>query len=341
MEIKKKVLVTYADNTGCGFYRIKEPYANIKSDKIDFVLGGEVLEFAYASQFDAILTQRPCDPKLKDFLVGYQEKGGVVVVETDDHINGMPIYNDTYAYWRENRVVYNQIAAIADYIHCSTPELRLITGYLSKTTVFFNAIKDVNVVNPKYELRKKYGIYFDKKVIMWGGSPSHTDTLDILKPLIKHYSTTDVLFVLVSNKGWLGQNGIHETPQCKIIDYAPLEEYKTLPSIADIFLTPLNDSEFNSCRSELKVIESAICGVPCVSSATAPYIRFNKLSDGGNLLVKKNRFRDWVGQIDRLLNNELLRIEISQKAINSVQTTYSLDNVNEQRKEWWESVFIL
>lgn len=344
MEIKKKVLATYADNEGSGTYRIKEPYTNIKSDKIDFILGGERLEFAYASQFDAILTQRPIDPKLRDFLSSFQQKGGIVVMETDDHYSGTPHYNPTYNYWREHRVVNSQIAALSDYIHCSTPELRLLVGYPSKTIVFSNAIKGSNpnyieAIVRRETLRNKYNIPLDKKVIMWGGSTSHTDTIEILAPIIKHYSLrNDIIFVIASGREWLQQNRIQEDFNVKIIDWLPVDEYKALPSIADIFLTPLNDSEFNSAKSELKCIESAVWGVPCVSSATAPYIRFNELSGGGNLLVKKNRFRDWVGQIDRLLNNPQLQINIAQKAVEAVRTTYSLDTVNKQRVEWWESI---
>lgn len=335
----KQILCCPADNEGSGFYRVTEPYSSLQVDGFNFKTIREVISSDEVDNCDALLIQRPIDPGLLNMCYKAKEQGKKVIIEVDDLISAIGPTNDTWKYWREHSKNYNSFLRMCDYIHCSTNELRKELGYPEKTFVFQNSIKEVKVDQTAYyrnKLRSQYGIPFDKKVIMWGGSTSHRDTLDLLKPIVKHYAGTDVVFVIASNKDWLAQYGITESNNVKVIGWLPLEEYTNLPAMADVFLTPLLDTKFNASKSPLKVIEAAAWGIPSVSSAISPYVEFNLSSQGGNLLVKKNRFGDWISQINRLLDDDNLYRETQEKAINAVNTTYSLTEVNRQRGEWWK-----
>lgn len=347
-KVKKRVLVLPSDENGSGWYRMIQPYGRVVSGGVVFdvkFLEGEV-DGVYLSElfggYDGILCQRVFDWGLLGHLRKFQEGGGIVVMDCDDLLMNIPSFNISRVFWDGEKLKgYREAMRICDYLHSSTEELSGAMGYRGKTCIFKNAV-DISVKlgdSAEKDFRGRLGIPMGMKVIMWGGSTGHNDTLEFLLPIIKHYSTVEgVVVVLVGNRSWMAKFGVVESESVFIIDSMELKDYLYLPAMADVFLTPLmGNLEFNRCKSELKVLESGVWGVPCVSSDVEPYRRFNVICGGGNVLVK-NKFSDWVSAINRLLiGGELYDLK-SREIYEGVSTMYNIDTVNAQRVAWWESV---
>lgn len=323
-----RVLIIYSDAESCASYRVRQPYGNIKVG-IEFKFSKDLGDAWYGENnkkmVDAVIFQRPVDPLALQFIKEFNAKGGITIVETDDDLDNVPFSNPVHEMVKGRlQNIYRECIKEAKYLHVSTPELAV--G--NKSTVFYNAIDLSKYTIP---LPQHYN------TVIWTGSSTHYDSLELIKPVIKELLKEGVNVILMSNKQWLltmfeEQEGLH------LLDYVKFDEYYVIPSMAYISLTPLPYNKFNICKSELKILESAAWKVPCVSSDIAAYRRFNKLSCGGNVLVKKERTKDWMKAIHSLLDNPFLYKSCSEKSYQCVVDHYELGVINKKRAEWWQSL---
>lgn len=324
----KTVLCCYSDTTACGRYRVIDCYSDIKSD-IKFIVSNDLsdawLHKTGNDMVNACLLQRPSQPLQLRFLREFKAEGGIVVVDTDDDLLHIPASNPVFQFIKEPaRTIYSDCLKECDYVHVTTPELCLGEKYV----VFPNAI---NLKKYNHPLSKR------NRSVMWSGSTTHSDSLELIKPVIYELANNGVDVILMSDREWL--NSIFK-PHKNIIfeDWTYFELSHLLASRCDVFLTPLPKNVFNSKKSELKVLEAAAWKVPCVSSDVAPYRRFNDVSKGGNVLVKKERTKDWLEAIYSLLDNPVKLKEHGEKSYLCVQQVYNLETVNKKRVEWWSKI---
>ncbi len=317
----KKVLVTHCgQNDGCQYYRVTDVYSSLKSEKIEFVIPKENILSDDVFNYDAILLQRPSADGISDAIKKIKERNIKVIVETDDALDLIPLSNPAHkAYSGKTLKNYKECLALADYIHTSTPELH------KKGVVFPNAV-DLN----KYTLRKST----KTRTVSWQGSPTHTDSLMLIKPVFEELLRNNVNVVLIGDGGWL--RTMFNDDAIKIVDWLPFSVSYFAPAMADICLAPLPDTAFNRAKSELRVIEAAAWGIPSVCSPVAPYNRFNTISGGGNIVVKE-KFSCWVEAIMSLLDDDKLYDYHSTKSYEAVKNFYNLELINEKRKQWWHS----
>ena len=77
----------------------------------------------------------------------------------------------------------------------------------------------------------------------------------------------------------------------KVFEYG--EVYKHF----DIVLAPLQDTKFNNCKSELKIVEASAYKKPIICSAVYPYL-YHTANDGV-LFVSRN---EWKSAIQKLVD---------------------------------------
>jgi glycosyltransferase involved in cell wall biosynthesis len=110
----------------------------------------------------------------------------------------------------------------------------------------------------------------------------------------------------------------------------PLMDYLGMLSYLetmDINLAPLElHNIFTACKSELKIFEAAIMGVPTVASATDSYA--SCITDGinGFLAVSKG---EWVEKLDLLIHDEALRHRVAEQAENDFVKRFSITAVTD------------
>jgi glycosyltransferase involved in cell wall biosynthesis len=111
----------------------------------------------------------------------------------------------------------------------------------------------------------------------------------------------------------------------------------------DVSLAPLVESFFNSCKSQLKVIEAGFHKKAIIASETNPYtidlvsaVDNGVFNDKGNALVvspRKNH-KDWAKHMKRLINNPNLVQDLGNRLYETVKVNYSLKKVCDDRVEF-------
>lgn len=320
------IIVVHGEKNACYHYRIA-PYLSIKSD-VKFTLCQQLYEsgFKDTDEIDGVVFQRPCDANILKFIKDYNKEGGITVVETDDDMLNIPYDNPVHGFVKSDHAsIYSECLKHAKYIHCSTPELS-VGG---KSTVFYNAIDLKKYINP---LPKK------EQSVFWQGSNTHADSLELIRPVIQELLNDGVNVVLINTKeGWL-EKIFKPHKNLTILNPVHFDAFYRTCSMAMVNLAPLTDNKFNRSKSELRILEAAAWKIPTVSSAVSPYIRFNKLSDGGSLIVSKERTKNWLDAIYLLLNNKEKYKECSEKSYLCVEKHYNLEVVNKQRADWWSGI---
>ena len=115
----------------------------------------------------------------------------------------------------------------------------------------------------------------------------------------------------------------------------------------DISLAPLVESNFNACKSQLKVIEAGFHKKAIIASETSPYtidlisaVDEGKFNDKGNsLLVNPRRnHKDWAKQMKRLMDNPNMIEDLGNRLYETVKDTYSLKKVCNDRVQFFKSI---
>ncbi|MBI4743223.1 MAG: hypothetical protein HY776_00055, partial [Actinobacteria bacterium] len=94
----------------------------------------------------------------------------------------------------------------------------------------------------------------------------------------------------------------------------------------DIGLAPLADTVFNRCKSDLKLLEYGILGIPSVASYTGPYI---EPIDKGYVLKARNS-KDWIKQLRKLIQDKDFYNEQSKRAKEFANSRILSDHIEER-----------
>lgn len=111
----------------------------------------------------------------------------------------------------------------------------------------------------------------------------------------------------------------------------------------DVSLVPLVDSEFNSNKSQLKIIEAGFHKKAVILSDVNPYKMdlTHSMKDGlftneGNSLMvsPKRNHKDWGKYMKKLIENPNMIIDLGERLYETVKDTYSLINVSNDRVQF-------
>ena len=209
-----------------------------------------------------------------------------------------------------------------DLLQVSTPELaELYKPFNSNIVVLENCI-DMNLYNFKRSSN-------EKPVVIWSGTKTHIDDLYQLSGCVPHNCKLIIGgFTEAQDKGLFKDH-----PDVTFLEGTTLEKYpKELVALGDIVAIPLVDNKFNACKSDIKGLEHAALGIPCVASDVAPYRRW--VDDTNGFLVKKNKTKFWIRYLQRLVDDKELREKLGAGAKKKAMERDIRKNIYR-----WESVY--
>lgn len=127
-----------------------------------------------------------------------------------------------------------------------------------------------------------------------------------------------------------------------------INEYYQHYNEVDVLLVPLEENEFNSCKSQLKVVESAFANTAIIASNFGPYTInlkhiFNKggetNEDGNAILIdRKKCHKDWVKYVTKIVNNKELLKTLQKRLHDSICNEFDLRNITQKRCEFYKKV---
>jgi glycosyltransferase involved in cell wall biosynthesis len=174
----------------------------------------------------------------------------------------------------------------------------------------------------------------DRIRIGWQGGASHYEDLQIMeKPMRKILDEFDNVDLVILGAPWKEQQ--ENFPEAEIHPWVDSDTFQLkLGSLdLDIGICPIVDSEFNKGKSNLKMIEYGVYGVPSVCSEIpdGPYNLPPGLDNGKDRVLVGNDEDDWYEALKRFVVDEEYRHQVGD---NARMTTESIYNIETQAHLW-------
>lgn len=274
-----RVLSLINTQSGCCYHRTRLPMTYLIAD-------GLVRGVPRAASFDDAVKEAdilfynrvPHGFTLEHILALRKLHGFRIVVDLDDYWRLYPGHFLGQV-WKHQRLQEQLVAnlAAADAVICTNDRLReKIIPYNGNVHVVPNAL-------PFGELQfSPDRSPSDRLRFIYAGGSSHFWDVRLLRPtmarLARETFNSEVILagtapgveIYRKMEADMGASGRLKT--FRTITYQPLESYMDLYNDGDVALAPLVGNEFNSHKSNLKVLEAGCKRMPIIVSNTGPYL---------------------------------------------------------------------
>ena len=250
-----------------------------------------------------ILFQRrniPCTAESRRILAQAGAQGNVLLQEMDDHpqISDRAV-RDNYFLFRAVSAVQTSTKYLADFLRELNPYVYLFENQLAELPA-----------------QRSYDMPSDRVTIFFGAlnrRPDWEPLMPALNEAIRRYGDR-LYFRVVSDHEFYQEiqteakvffGGVRDA---SIV--APYEHYTAALHASDIALLPLNDTEFNRAKSDLKFIEAAGHGATVLAS---PTVYAGSVHDGETGLIFRNP-KEFAQKLDLLIKRSDLRRTLAENA---------------------------
>lgn len=309
-------------DSGPGFHRIIVPLLNMPDEDV-YITNNVKEEDFEKKKPKAIYYNRLIGDDILKLQSKYQFK---IVVDIDDYWELGPDHI-LYQYHYENRVNEHQIKhfRIADIVTTTHERLaEKIYPYNKNVVVLPNSIPKNNPYFPVVKTTSRY------KRVFWQGSVTHEKDIALLANPVKRLDKNKFMMVMAGYMQgediWdrmvsMYTNGLKLNGS--ILQGLPPHLYYSNYQYADVCVCPLVENQFNSFKSNLKILEAAHSCLPVIASHVHPYLNMP-----GVMYVHNSRhWFNWINAPKDLH-------EIYAKELKSfVDKYYNFDEINLKRKE--------
>lgn len=263
--MKKILALLYNPTDTCSYYRAGGVFPDLtRRMDIDIRVGvwdNIFLDWQNILEYDLIFMQRPFDNRAVT-IASYSKNLGIPVwVDYDDELLSVPCENPhAEKYGPESRSNIKHLLNMADAVSVTTGALKryyeqfVNNGFIE---VIPNAFNDY-IYRQRPILRKR------EQRIIWRGGRSHEYDVytvgDQINRAMQDFPAWEFYFM-----GFLpwyldGRKNLFHIKETDILFYFN----KLLERASTLMITPLNDSLFNRCKSNIAFIEAAFTGSVCL-----------------------------------------------------------------------------
>lgn len=305
-----KIFGWMADHSGCGWYRIILPLGTLReAGKVQTRFGGRMLEDDWdADIFVAQRTHRPGPSQVLQRLAK-APNGPLVVYELDDDLLSVGSDNPAAKVFNEPDTRANIVTNIraAHLVTVSTePLAEKVAKFNPNVVVLPNCVFGEM-------LDWRHGGYADRFTIGWQGSPTHDrDWSEAARAVAAWFRRNRDVNPPVE------MHTIGAVPK----DFPQLHRHRHTPwspdlpryymSIDwDVALAPLHGSTFNRSKSDIRVLEAAMLGIPVVASRVPAYER---TIEAGEFGILASTPKEWQQALYALMTDPVAYRQMSDKA---------------------------
>jgi glycosyltransferase involved in cell wall biosynthesis len=342
-----KVLALWEGMGGVEYHRLYTPLKRLQIDYPDDITVSISQNFErngipHLSNYDLVIFNRWLGDNHYEILHYLAKNNIKYIVDIDDYWV-LPKHHPTYKYFREHKLKQQIIDGIryADGVTTTTDYLaKKIAKYNHNVQVLPNAL---DLTDDQWLATPQDREYF---TFGWVGGLTHSNDIMILSEAIERICNEhdNVRFVLC---GWMANNYIWDSilykfngnnpvlrPQVLVSHAQQPNEYGNFYRLFDCALAPLEQNEWNSCKSELKIIEAAAYGLPVIASGVEPYLQH--LNNAG-VKFCLNTPDEWYKAIKQAMD--------SQPKVNQIRGTanqvycnqhHNLEAINKDRLEFYQ-----
>lgn len=346
-DTKPNIVYVPKDTQGCGFYRMLMPANYIKKSGLANVevtydlLNKNLFDWAHI-----IVLQRPTSLDIAEFIQYYRANGKKIIFEIDDYMQGILPSNPAKPFWEAvggmiSRGMY--CLSLCNAATVSTPRLQkeysfynpniyCLPNYIDKE------LWELPIKNKEfYEARKEDDIIR----IGWEGCVGHRQDLElvakVLEDLVEEYKGKVhlVMFGFAPLDIFLKLPNMHQT--CSDCGHSgPLEYYPTVPLLEyptrlremafDIGIAPTVGISFNDAKSDLRVKEHSMLGIPTVASDVPAY--HDSIVNGVTGFLCKDSYKEWKKALKILIDDAAKRKEMGRNAKAWAESNLMEDNIS-------------
>jgi len=304
--MSRRILFLHSNTGACSKYRCWIPTIALNEAGV-YARYSDTWAPRMLDEFDIFVFQRISHAKALDLLVSLREKGKLVVYDIDDDVISIPLENPVFwVHLRRPDIPWTILmcSRFADYVTVSTPGLKELLEPLNPNVLvmpnFLNLKEHENVI----PLR----VHPSPILLFWGGSNTHKRALKLLEAVLPKVlkANRDIHVVIMGD----------ELPFDLPVErrtYVPWGRYEFFQRVlkgCDIGLAPLDDSLFDQRKSDLRIKELAIGGLPIVASPVREYRK--SALEAGQLLASSPE--EWIEHILRLAEDKEFRLAQAEKA---------------------------
>ncbi|WP_051937134.1 glycosyltransferase [Erwinia sp. 9145] len=289
-----QVVATMADLTGCGNYRIIKPFEAMRdAGLIQGNLSQYLINIPQLSHLDAdsLVLQRQITPEFHEWAARVAKFiKSFKVFELDDYLPNLPVKS------------VHRADMPKDILKSIRKSLSMMDRFVVSTAALANrfdgAHHDIQIVENRLPCDKWSNLVSlrgqgRKPRVGWAGGVSHTGDLEMIVDVVKAFANR-VEWVFMGMCPPKLMPYIHEYhPGVSIDDYPA----KLASLNLDLALAPVEDNEFNRCKSNLRLLEYGACGYPVICSDIECY-RYDM-----PVTRVRNRFKDWADAIEMHLDD--------------------------------------
>ena len=341
---QKDFTINYiADRNGCGYYRCIWPFELLATYKNVMAMNSFVYQVdpnilskvsTFRFQRQATDSQLQAWNNYLNLKKGYNFK---LQYEIDDLLMEIEPHNKiAYDYFdAKKKQNHLQMLNTADSITFSTEPLRDI--YVNKYGIDPNKIHVVKNYLPQFLYSLPYRTAVkdftkEKPRILWWGSASHLGKggdLEFLMPMIEktidEYQWVFQGVVPDELQKYVKEGKVEFIPWVPTYGLANIQFYKAKP---DICLAPLKPNVFNTCKSDLKFLESCALGAPCITTSFSDAGLKSPYEDDSEICLEPDG-DIWKSMIDHLIGNPDYYLDVVKTQYNFINGRWMENNLDQ------------
>ena len=321
------ILAFLADTQGCGFHRIMMPLGSlVQTGAVDGRIDMQIWpdEVVLAAAPDVIVWQRQVEDAQLEVMERWRKllPRTLFVYEVDDHLGEVPDASHHASYMPPD--IVDRIAKGMSFCDRVTTTTEPLADWLRSL-----GARDVRVVPnglPQERLKEHKPNPRNRIRIGFAGGISHGGDLEIIRHVMEtvHEEVTWVFFGMQPEKP-SARTEFHEG--VSVQDY--LDKMASLD--IDLMLAPLENNEFNRCKSNLRLIETGAIGASVIAQDMPCYHL-----DEPPVFAYVNTPEEWTDAVQRfILTSQADRERNASKLQSWVGRHYTLERLVARRLSAW------
>jgi glycosyltransferase involved in cell wall biosynthesis len=322
----------------CCLWRLYVPHLSMPGSS--FYCFARKIDYNVVTGYDVCVVQRCCLAQQFDFLKLAAQLGMKIVYDIDDNVWEIPEYNPAYQTLTQHRDGFKACIRMVDVVSVSTKALAKAVRKHVKFMVSMRTGREIPIIVAENRIDERMfvpPVTSEVTIVGWAGSSSHIGDLDLIEDAIRNCATQfpQVQFQF-RGCGLPATSQLPKLPNFDFKLWMPVAEYGCRMPLWgwSISLAPVIDNEFNSAKSNIKMVEAGYCGIPCLASAVRPYDEFVSHDPELRWLLCSG-YAGWARKLKDLLHDKARREELGLRMRDVVRRHYSMDKPH----EGWEEVF--
>lgn len=341
------ILGIVADNSACSYYRVINPCKVLEklgaTVELSSRIGPDII-----TRHEVIIVPRQQTKEVYELIRTFIWDNKLFVYDIDDDLDHVTPENPAFRVYRQGRPEIHWVRKVmgaCQGVTVTTPELQKWYSQANENIHCLDNYIDYSLRDWKMNVEFKLeGVEHTpqeiirpdhrkgKFVIGYSGGDSHKDDFAVCAGELKGFldSKPNAHLVLYTNpklaEYWVQTHKL-DPEKVEILQPVPFTEHPAGLFGMDVHLAPIQTTQFNLCKSSLKVKEAMASGNAVIASNVGPYARFHHETQRAFILVGQGPHATprWSTALNYYYENPEILERTKERNRNLMVSMYSLE----------------